>query len=151
MAKVCIMAQSSLRSDEFSKLYGKEKKHYLEKIALLSGIDPYTLKGRDLTEDLAILPPLRYCYFCFVVSTSLEWPECFFLTSFISNHQQKIEHCLAMQDDVRRLYSVFASSICTDRVSCLFYQSSMFYQSDCIFYQSNYMFYQSSISFINVF
>ena len=47
VAKDLAMAQSRLRSDEFLKLSGKEKKRYLSKITLLSSIDPYTLKRSD--------------------------------------------------------------------------------------------------------
>ena len=55
MAKDHAMAQSSLHSDKFSKLSGKERNCYLSKIALLSGIDPYTLKRSDLIGDLFYL------------------------------------------------------------------------------------------------
>ena len=47
------------RSDEFMKLGSDSKKRYLSKIAIIDGIDPYTLKGSDLSENISILPPLR--------------------------------------------------------------------------------------------
>ena len=54
------MAEGSSRSEQFLKLPSEERKRYLSKIALLSGIDPYTFKMGDLSEDIAVLPPLRY-------------------------------------------------------------------------------------------
>jgi len=46
----------------------KSSKRCLTKITLLSGIDSYILKGRDLTEDLDVLPPLLLCPLLLVVS-----------------------------------------------------------------------------------
>ena len=56
------MAKSNLRSEQFLSLTCGEKKRYLSKIELLDGVDPYTLKKGDLSNDIAVLPPLRYFF-----------------------------------------------------------------------------------------
>ena len=67
------MAKSIARSEQFLRLNREESKRYLSKIAILDGIDPYTLKMDELSDDIAILPPLRYLfmicysrYLCFI-------------------------------------------------------------------------------------
>lgn len=53
------MSLEKPRSDEFVKLSSDSKKRYLSKIAIIDGVDPYTLKGSDFSEDVSVLPPLR--------------------------------------------------------------------------------------------
>ena len=43
----------------YMKLNKAAKERYLSKLSVLDNHDPYLLKGRDFTEDLAALPPLR--------------------------------------------------------------------------------------------
>ena len=47
------------RSDYFMKLDKAAKERYLSKLSVIENSDPYLLKGKDFTEDLAALPPLR--------------------------------------------------------------------------------------------
>ena len=43
----------------YMKLNKAAKERYLSKLSVLDNHDPYLLKGRDFTKDLAALPPLR--------------------------------------------------------------------------------------------
>ena len=47
-------------SDFYFKLEPKIKKRYLEKISCIGNIDPYFLKANDFSQDVKILPALRY-------------------------------------------------------------------------------------------
>ena len=53
------MSGAPCRSEAFLKLNNDQKKRYLSKLSLINGIDPYSLKKDDFTEDTSILPPLR--------------------------------------------------------------------------------------------
>ena len=48
-----------LRSELFLKLKSEERRRYLSKIALIGGVDPFTLKKEDLIEDTTVLPLIR--------------------------------------------------------------------------------------------
>ena len=56
------MAKRSARSEQFLRLNREESKRYLSKIVILDGIDLYTLKMDELSDDIAVLPPLRYLF-----------------------------------------------------------------------------------------
>ena len=50
------------RSQYFHSLDLDTKKRYVAKTSLLGGVDPYALKQRDFSQDIALLPLLRYTY-----------------------------------------------------------------------------------------
>lgn len=53
-------AMSSALSEAFYKLSSEEEKQrYLQKLALIDGLDPYSLQAAQLSEDIASLPTLR--------------------------------------------------------------------------------------------
>ena len=47
------------RSDYFYTLDLEAAKRYVAKTSLISGADPYTMKQRGLSRDIALLPYLR--------------------------------------------------------------------------------------------
>ena len=58
-----IVVNRKMSNIRFSAYYIKvnkaDKERYLSKLSVLDNHDSYLLKGRDFTEDLAALPPLR--------------------------------------------------------------------------------------------
>ena len=75
------MAEGSSRSEQSLKLTSEERKRYLSKIALLSGIDPYTLKMGDLSEDIAVLPIKSLFSHIDIISTVI-FVSLFYLCSY---------------------------------------------------------------------
>ena len=53
------MSDEATRSEAFYKLNSDQRKRYLCKLSLIDGVDPYSLKKADFTEEPSILPPLR--------------------------------------------------------------------------------------------
>ena len=53
------MSGETTRSEVFDKLNSDQKKRYLCKLSLIDGVDPYSLKRADFSEEPSILPPLR--------------------------------------------------------------------------------------------
>ena len=62
MTKVCGMAVSTCSeewSEHFLHLNVEDKKHYLAKISLIGGKDPYALPKAEVSQDPIHLPSLR--------------------------------------------------------------------------------------------
>lgn len=49
-----------MQQQYLDSLTGSSKGRYLEKISLIGGIDPYTIKKSDLTSDVLLLPSISY-------------------------------------------------------------------------------------------
>jgi len=61
------MAKKLARSDCFYSLKKNKQERYLAKLRLFDGVDPYTLRETDFTQNVGLLPSLRWPIFTMII------------------------------------------------------------------------------------